>query len=437
MCGVLDAAGGPTDRMVVGYREATARASSPLAPQGARVVGYKHHRSSLTPRAGSTPAWSWSGGAPEGFVWRRVHASFLTLHWAGAPDIAPRLAAAAAPAPQTTGPMPPASMPPGVPAPAAGPMSSGAGPKAAPIPAQAGTGYQVGAPVVPGSPSGVPVVPGSPGSVSLPPGSPAATPPAHAVPAQAAHGEAGYPPAAHAEAAFARHAHAQAETDPGMGGTQDLVAAARAMHAPEPSASGGYGAAPPSPGSMDDTDATMTALKGPTQANPTTSASVNGDFAPATQVPSSAQASPAGAGGEPFVPSGRDAYPSSGADPFAPPGGDPFGSRGGDPFGPSRGDPFASPGGDPFASPGGDPFAASAGDPFERSLGERFAAAGPDPFMTPADSYPAPATPQAGSAAEFGERVQVEYRGDAEAARAAADAAPYPPVSGDHGEAGR
>jgi cobyrinic acid a,c-diamide synthase len=96
MCGVLDAVGVRTDQIVIGYREATARASSPVAQLGARVVGYKQHRSVVRPRAGQTPAWSWSGGAPEGFVWRRVHASFLTLHWAGAPEIARRLLAAAA-----------------------------------------------------------------------------------------------------------------------------------------------------------------------------------------------------------------------------------------------------------------------------------------------------------------------------------------------------
>jgi cobyrinic acid a,c-diamide synthase len=96
MCGVLDTVGLRTDQIVIGYREATARASSPVAQLGARVVGYKQHRSVVNPRAGQTPAWTWSGGSPEGFVWRRVHASFLTLHWAGVPEIARRLVAAAA-----------------------------------------------------------------------------------------------------------------------------------------------------------------------------------------------------------------------------------------------------------------------------------------------------------------------------------------------------
>ncbi|MFI6762365.1 cobyrinate a,c-diamide synthase [Micromonospora sp. NPDC050417] len=96
MCGVFDATGVSTDRIVVGYREATARAASVVAPLGARLVGYKQHRGLLDPRAGQTPAWSWGGGTPEGFVWRQVHASQLILHWAGAPEIAGRLVGALA-----------------------------------------------------------------------------------------------------------------------------------------------------------------------------------------------------------------------------------------------------------------------------------------------------------------------------------------------------
>ncbi|GAA0797462.1 cobyrinate a,c-diamide synthase [Spirilliplanes yamanashiensis] len=91
MCGVLDAVAVSQERTVAGYREATARTASPLAPVGARITGYKQHRAVVTPRAGAEPAWLWNGGNPEGFVWRRVHASQLGLHWAGAPDIARRL----------------------------------------------------------------------------------------------------------------------------------------------------------------------------------------------------------------------------------------------------------------------------------------------------------------------------------------------------------
>ncbi|MDI5944190.1 cobyrinic acid a,c-diamide synthase, partial [Micromonospora sp. DH15] len=93
MCGVLDAVGASRDGVVVGYRSATARTDSVLAPAGATVVGYKEHRAVLTPRAGQAPAWSWDGGAPEGFVWRGVHASQLMVHWAGQPGVGARVVA--------------------------------------------------------------------------------------------------------------------------------------------------------------------------------------------------------------------------------------------------------------------------------------------------------------------------------------------------------
>ena len=97
MCGVLDASARTGEHIVAGYREATAVAPSVLTPPGARVTGYKQIRSIVSPRAGEVPAWSWSGGHPEGFVWRQVHASQLGLHWAGAPEIARRVADAATP----------------------------------------------------------------------------------------------------------------------------------------------------------------------------------------------------------------------------------------------------------------------------------------------------------------------------------------------------
>lgn len=119
MCGVLDITGTTGEQTVAGYREATAPGTSVLAPAGARITGYKQHRAVVTPRAGSTPAWTWSGGHPEGFVWRQVHASQLGLHWAAAPEIAKRLVVAAV----------------------AGPAMASA-PVAAPQPQMAGAGLQ-------------------------------------------------------------------------------------------------------------------------------------------------------------------------------------------------------------------------------------------------------------------------------------------------------
>jgi len=96
MCAVLDASAVTGEQTVAGYREATAAVASALAPAGIRITGFKQHRAEVTPRSGTTPAWTWTGGRPEGFVWRQVHASQLGLHWAAAPEIARRLVTAAA-----------------------------------------------------------------------------------------------------------------------------------------------------------------------------------------------------------------------------------------------------------------------------------------------------------------------------------------------------
>jgi cobyrinic acid a,c-diamide synthase len=93
MCGVLDATARTSQMMVLGYREATSATESVLVPAGFRVVGHKMHHTLVTPRAGAAPAWTWAGGAPEGFVEPRVHASYLGVHWAGAPAMAARFVA--------------------------------------------------------------------------------------------------------------------------------------------------------------------------------------------------------------------------------------------------------------------------------------------------------------------------------------------------------
>ncbi|MGH3658212.1 MAG: cobyrinate a,c-diamide synthase [Micromonosporaceae bacterium] len=94
MCGVLNATAATSNVTVLGYRDAIARASSPLVRLGATVSGHKAHRTVVTPRSGDNAAWQWRGGRPEGFVWRKVHASYLNLHWAGYPEMAKRFVTA-------------------------------------------------------------------------------------------------------------------------------------------------------------------------------------------------------------------------------------------------------------------------------------------------------------------------------------------------------
>ncbi|GAB2715568.1 cobyrinate a,c-diamide synthase [Kitasatospora kifunensis] len=100
MCGILDTASRMTERLILGYRDAVALHDSPLAAAGTRIRGHEFHRTTCDPGAGPTPAWGWRTptGAPhtEGFTAGNVHASYLHLHWAGAPGVAERFTRAAA-----------------------------------------------------------------------------------------------------------------------------------------------------------------------------------------------------------------------------------------------------------------------------------------------------------------------------------------------------
>ena len=96
MCGVLDAEARMTPRLTLGYREALAEGDSVLATGGQRVRGHEFHRTRVVPGHGSGGAAWRIGGRPEGFVRGGVHASYLHLHWAGAPALARRLVEAAA-----------------------------------------------------------------------------------------------------------------------------------------------------------------------------------------------------------------------------------------------------------------------------------------------------------------------------------------------------
>lgn len=97
MCGVLDVDATMTGRLILGYREAVAGSDSPYAAEGTRVRGHEFHRTAIT--AGPAPnAWRWtSRGTPvtEGYARGNVHASYLHTHWAGRPEAAHRLVAAA------------------------------------------------------------------------------------------------------------------------------------------------------------------------------------------------------------------------------------------------------------------------------------------------------------------------------------------------------
>lgn len=100
MCGVIDAEAVMTQRLTLGYREAVAATSSVLCGAGTRINGHEFHRTVLTPVSSEQAAWMWRGhdGAKvaEGYASARLHASYLHLHWAGAPELPRGIVAAAA-----------------------------------------------------------------------------------------------------------------------------------------------------------------------------------------------------------------------------------------------------------------------------------------------------------------------------------------------------
>ncbi|MEV5507384.1 cobyrinate a,c-diamide synthase [Streptomyces orinoci] len=98
MCGVLAADAVMSQRLTLGYREAVALTDNALAAAGTRVRGHEFHRTMTTPGAGPSPAWGVTHPrrGVEGFAQGGVHASYLHLHWAGAPELPRRLVANAA-----------------------------------------------------------------------------------------------------------------------------------------------------------------------------------------------------------------------------------------------------------------------------------------------------------------------------------------------------
>jgi len=103
MCGVLDAETAMTGRLTLGYRDAVAAATSPLAPSGSRVHGHEFHRTvvqttNVQGTRTAASAWHWRQRGTtfaEGFILDRVHASYLHTHWNGVPGAAGRITAAA------------------------------------------------------------------------------------------------------------------------------------------------------------------------------------------------------------------------------------------------------------------------------------------------------------------------------------------------------
>ncbi len=100
MCGVLPARARMSERLTLGYRSAVAFRDSSVAGRGTEVNGHEFHRTLLEPAGSDPPAWQWRDGAGdvrgEGHVTGGVHASYLHVHPAGAPEMVDRFVAGCA-----------------------------------------------------------------------------------------------------------------------------------------------------------------------------------------------------------------------------------------------------------------------------------------------------------------------------------------------------
>lgn len=95
MIGLIDAEAEFTDRLTLGYRTVRAASDGPLGPQGTTARGHEFHRTTVRPRAGTAPAWTFEDRDPEGFVAGKIHASYVHTAWAARPEMARCLVASA------------------------------------------------------------------------------------------------------------------------------------------------------------------------------------------------------------------------------------------------------------------------------------------------------------------------------------------------------
>lgn len=84
-----------TERLVIGYREATLRRASFFGPEGTVLRGHEFHRSETAPAGDALDLTSRSSTGRGGFAREDLFASYLHQHLAGAPELAGRFVARA------------------------------------------------------------------------------------------------------------------------------------------------------------------------------------------------------------------------------------------------------------------------------------------------------------------------------------------------------
>jgi cobyrinic acid a,c-diamide synthase len=96
MAGVLPTDSRLTDRLTLGYREATVTRDCPLAAAGATLRGHEFHYSVTEPAGDALTLRSRFGQRAEGYAGPSLYASYLHLHLGGDPAPAARFVAACA-----------------------------------------------------------------------------------------------------------------------------------------------------------------------------------------------------------------------------------------------------------------------------------------------------------------------------------------------------
>ncbi|MFV0307787.1 MAG: cobyrinate a,c-diamide synthase [Desertimonas sp.] len=95
MAGVVPTAVTMTDRLTLGYREATITDASPLGPAATSVRGHEFHYSTCAPTGSAITLRTHRSVQRAGFATERMLASYLHLHLATRPDIAEHFVVAA------------------------------------------------------------------------------------------------------------------------------------------------------------------------------------------------------------------------------------------------------------------------------------------------------------------------------------------------------
>jgi cobyrinic acid a,c-diamide synthase len=94
MAGVIEADGRLTDRLTLGYREATALVASPIGPPGTQLRGHDFHYSALAPAGSALSLASRWGRTDEGWATPTMLATYVHHHPGGDPSTIARFAAA-------------------------------------------------------------------------------------------------------------------------------------------------------------------------------------------------------------------------------------------------------------------------------------------------------------------------------------------------------